>query len=77
MREEWEAMHNEHMEEEEMYSEHALLGEVVNPSLLKPFSAHPKVPTVDLNDCTLQIIVKMANIYLVRLSYFSSIGCKV
>ena len=63
---------------QEMYDYCASLGEVVNPSLLGPFSAHPKAPTVDLNDCSLQIIVKMANICLVRLSYFSSshIGCK-
>ena len=54
--------------------------EVVGPSLLGPFYAHPKPPIVELNDCSLQIIVKMANIYmyLVRLSYtfpfFVSLG---
>jgi len=58
------------MQKEKTFDHYAWFGEVVNPSLLRPFSAHPKVPTVDLNDCSLQIIVKMANICLVCLSYF-------
>ena len=51
--------------------EYASYGEPVTPSILGPFSAHPKAPTVYLKDCSLQIIVKMANIYLVCLSRFS------
>lgn len=50
-------------------------GEIQLPYLVGPFVAHPKAPTVDLKDCTLQIIIKMANIYLVSISNHFAASC--